>query len=62
MKLNDVLSAPKATSALNLFNTKTIAAVEAGLLEKNGKHYLKCPVRGKEIQVKPEEIGWNCIP
>ena len=56
MKLNDVLSAPKATSALNLFNTKTIAAVEAGLLEKNGKHYIKCPVRGKEIQVKPEEI------
>lgn len=56
MKLTDILSATKPLSSLNLFNKKVIAAVEASLLEKNGKPYLKCPVRGKEVQVKPEEI------
>jgi type I restriction enzyme M protein len=56
MKLTDVLGFTKLPSSLNLFSAKTIMAVEASFLEKNGKHYLKCPVRGKEIQVKPEEI------
>ncbi|MCX5831147.1 MAG: N-6 DNA methylase [Deltaproteobacteria bacterium] len=56
MKLTDTLNTAKALSSLSLFNVKTIKAVEAGLLEKNGKNYLKCPVRGKEIQVKPEEV------
>lgn len=56
MKLADILNATKASSSLSLFNLKTIRAVETALLEKNGKYYLKCPVRGKEIQVKPEEV------
>ena len=56
MKLTDTLNTTKALSSLSLFNAKTIKAVEAGLLEKNGKNYLKCPIRGKEIQVKPEEV------
>jgi type I restriction enzyme M protein len=56
MKLTDVLNISKTSSSLSLFNAKTIRAVEAGLLEKNSKFYLKCPLRGKEIQVKPEEI------
>ncbi len=38
------------------FPEKTIAAVEQLLSEKNGKPYLKCQVRGKEIMAKPEEI------
>ena len=56
MKLTDTLNTTKALASLSLFNAKTIRAVEAGLLEKNGKNYLKCPIRGKEIQVKPEEV------
>ena len=38
------------------FPEKTIRAVEQLLTEKNGKAYLKCQVRGKEIMAKPEEI------
>ncbi|MEI7637684.1 MAG: N-6 DNA methylase [Syntrophus sp. (in: bacteria)] len=56
MKLTDVLTFIKTTPSLSLFPAKIIKAVETGLLEKNGKYYLKCPVRGKDIQVKPEEI------
>lgn len=26
------------------------------MTEKNGKPYIKCQVRGKEVQAKPEEI------
>lgn len=56
MKLADILNAKKASSSLSLFNSKTIRALETALSEKNGKYYLKCPVRGKEIQIKPEEV------
>jgi hypothetical protein len=37
------------------FPEKTIRAVESRLTEKNGKPYLKCVVRHKEVMAKPEE-------
>lgn len=38
------------------FSAATIEAVEKTLTEKNGKPYLKCLVRGKDVMAKPEEI------
>jgi type I restriction enzyme M protein len=38
------------------FTAATIEAVEKTLTEKNGKPYLKCLVRGKDVMAKPEEI------
>jgi type I restriction enzyme M protein len=38
------------------FSESTIRAVEKTLSEKNGKPYLKCLVRGKEVMAKPEEV------
>ncbi len=42
--------------APTLFTPKEMAAVEGTLTEKNGKPFLKCRVREKEIAAKPEEI------
>jgi type I restriction enzyme M protein len=43
--------------SLTLFlESPAIKAVEALLLEKSGKIYVKCQVRGKEVLAKPEEI------
>ena len=43
--------------SLTLFlHSAAIKAVEALLVEKNGKAYVKCQVRGKEVLAKPEEI------
>lgn len=56
MALNDILSDPKSQRSLALFEPGAIRAVEALMIEKNGKQYLKCQVRNKEIQAKPEEI------
>lgn len=38
------------------FSEATIAALEERLTEKNGKPYLKCFVRNKDVMAKPEEI------
>jgi type I restriction enzyme M protein len=38
------------------FTAATIEAVEKTLTEKNGKPYLKCLVRRKDVMAKPEEI------
>lgn len=38
------------------FSEATIRAVEKNLSEKNGKPYLKCLVRGKDVMAKPEEV------
>lgn len=56
MTLTDLLQAAKAEYALNVFGAAEIAAVEAALLEKGGKSYVRCAVRNKEIQAKPEEV------
>lgn len=39
-----------------LFNEASIKVVEAALKEKNGKCYVTCQVRGRDILAKPEEI------
>jgi hypothetical protein len=56
MTLTDLLQGVKAEYALNVFGAAEIAAVEAALLEKGGKTYIRCAVRNKEIQAKPEEV------
>lgn len=38
------------------FSEASIRAIEKNLSERNGKPYLKCLIRGKEIIAKPEEI------
>ncbi|MFZ2280758.1 MAG: N-6 DNA methylase [Prosthecobacter sp.] len=48
------LFAPFTTTAS--FTSATIEAVEKTLFEKNGKPYLKCLVRGKDVMAKPEEV------
>jgi type I restriction enzyme M protein len=53
---DSLLSEAKNQSLLALFGTVAVQAVEALFTERNGKHYFKCPVRGKEVQAKPEEI------
>ena len=42
--------------SLEIFSAKSIAAVEAELTEKNGKYYVRCRVRAREVIAKPEEI------
>ena len=41
---------------LSLFKNEDIKALEASIIEKNGKPYVKCIIREKEVQLKPEEV------
>lgn len=56
MTINELLSKANVHISLSIFDEKSIAAVEAALIEKSGKPHFKCQVRGKEVQAKPEEI------
>ncbi|BDV42754.1 restriction endonuclease subunit M [Geotalea uraniireducens] len=56
MNFTDILGSSKSSASLALFDSTSIAAIESTLTEKNGKPYLTCQVRNKEIQAKPEEI------
>jgi len=56
MTITELLTDSKNQFSLDIFSAKTIAAVEAALIERNGKPYLKCCSRGKEVVAKPEEI------
>jgi type I restriction enzyme M protein len=56
MTINELLADSKGQFSLDIFSPKSIAAVEAALIEKNGKYYLKCRVRAREVIAKPEEI------
>lgn len=56
IKLSDLLQDDKAALSLRAMGDAAIAAVEAMFTEKNGKIFLKCQVRGKDILAKPEEI------
>ena len=56
MLLNDILSESKTQQCMALFDTAAIQAIESALFEKNGKLYVKCQVRGKDVQAKAEEI------
>lgn len=56
MILSELLGGTKSNFSLAIFKTATVAAIESSLLDKGGKPYLPCLVRGKEVQAKPEEI------
>lgn len=56
MTISELLTKSKTQFSLDLFSKKIIGAVEAAFTEKNGKYYLKCRVRGKDVVAKPEEI------
>ena len=49
MNINELLSGAKQQFSLEIFSPKSIASVEAAFTEKNGKRYVKCLVRGKDI-------------
>jgi type I restriction enzyme M protein len=54
--INELLTKAGSQFSTEIFDAKSIAAVEATLTEKNGKYFLKCRVRDKEVAAKPEEI------
>lgn len=56
MSINELLNKANVHISLSVFDEKSIAAVEAALIDKNGKPFFKCQVRGKDVQAKPEEI------
>ena len=56
MKLTDLWSGTKTPLAITFFDDAAISYIEKGLFERNGRPYLKCLVRGKEVAAKPEEI------
>lgn len=56
MNLSDLFVGIKGSYSLGVFSTAEISAVEANLSEKNGKPYLKCIARNKDVQAKPEEV------
>lgn len=41
---------------LSIFSPKSIHRIDSKIFEKNGKNYITCLKRNKDIQVKPEEI------
>lgn len=41
---------------LSIFSSESIDRIESVIFEKNGKYFLSCLKRDKDIQVKPEEI------
>jgi len=41
---------------LSIFSSESIDRIEKNVFEKNGKHFIKCLKREKDIQAKPEEI------
>jgi len=56
MKLADILEVIQSDHSAELFSSIATKAIEARLLEKRGKPYVRCLVRDKEVQAKPEEI------
>jgi len=41
---------------LSLFSNSEIQKLEKNIIEKNGKPYINCIIREKEVQLRPEEI------
>ena len=56
MKLDQVFSPASTEHGMDLFSKSAVSAVEALLVEKNGKVYVRCQVRRTEVLAKPEEI------
>lgn len=56
MTLSDIFNDDTIRSRLVVFTDAEKDAIEQALFDKNGKPYLKCQVRGKDIQAKKEEV------
>ena len=41
---------------LSIFTPEEISVLEKKIIERNGKPYVECIIRGKEVQLKPEEV------
>ncbi|MDI6735697.1 MAG: N-6 DNA methylase [bacterium] len=41
---------------LSIFTPEEIDKLENKIIERNGKPYVECIIRGKEVQLKPEEV------
>ncbi|MBZ9716072.1 N-6 DNA methylase [Deinococcus multiflagellatus] len=54
--LPELLGAANFGSAASIFGTTAINDVNDRLIEKNGKTYVKCLVRDKDVQAKQEEV------
>jgi len=55
VSIYQILGNEVASRASDFFGTEAFDAVEALLFEKNGKTFLKCQSRNKDILAKPEE-------
>ena len=53
-KLSNILK--DSNYHFSIFSTDNIRNFEENIIEKNGKFYIKCIIREKEIQLRPEEI------
>jgi type I restriction enzyme M protein len=56
MKLSEILKETEAELLLETFGMTAIEAIETAIIQKNGKLYVRCIVRNKDILVKKEEI------
>lgn len=56
MLIKELLGNLNSAVLIELFGSKVIQAVEERLVEKNGKSYVGCLVRNKEVIAKPEEL------
>lgn len=55
-KLSALLSLPSKSFPVETFLPRAVKAVEGSLVEKNGKPYITCAVRHKDVLAKPEEV------
>lgn len=56
MNLADIFKPASTDHGTELFSDGADSAIEASLLEKNGKPYIRCQIRKAEVLAKPEEI------
>ncbi len=56
MHISAVLTEAQTRNFRGIFGEQTIAAIEALLSQKGGKTVIKCQVRAKDVQAKPEEV------
>ncbi len=56
MTLDEIVRGSKSSYSLEKFESAAITAVQMRLTEKDGKSFLKCYVRNKDVRVTPEEV------
>ncbi len=56
MALSDIFQDSAIRQTLAIFSDAEKDAIEQALFDKNGKPYIKCLVRGKDVQAKKEEV------